>query len=43
MLRRERGVMPHFRALDERRLADVVAYLRVVTFAADRRAPRAEP
>ena len=30
MLRRERGVMPHFAELDRRRLADVVAYLRAV-------------
>lgn len=30
MLGRERGVMPHFTALDQRRLEDVVAYLRAV-------------
>ncbi len=28
MLRRERGVMPHFADLDEPRLRDVIAYLR---------------
>jgi mono/diheme cytochrome c family protein len=32
MLRRERGVMPHFRELDERRIRDVVAYLRAAVF-----------
>ncbi len=32
MLRRERGVMPHFRELEEARLRDVIAYLRVAVF-----------
>jgi mono/diheme cytochrome c family protein len=40
MLLRERGVMPHFTALDERRLRDVVAYLRAVVF---RSRPRGGP
>jgi hypothetical protein len=32
MVRRERGVMPHFRELDEARIREVVAYLRAVVF-----------
>jgi mono/diheme cytochrome c family protein len=32
MLRRERGVMPHFTEVDPRRLHDVVAYLRAAVF-----------
>ncbi len=39
MLRRERGVMPHFTELDERRLRDVVAYLRAVVFEAPTTTP----
>lgn len=40
MLAREHGLMPHFAALDCRRLADVVAYLRAVVFDASTDAPR---
>jgi mono/diheme cytochrome c family protein len=39
MLRRERGVMPHFAEIDPRRLREVVAYLRAAVFQPADRAP----